>query len=68
MRQLFCFVRHDFIFSFSLRTVKVLEMAVTVKMKLCVRVAGKVSCVADGFTATYEKGTVGPTAVSVSYP
>lgn len=43
-------------------------MAVTVKMKICTRVAGVVKCKDGGFEATYEKGTVGPTAVSVSYP
>jgi len=39
-----------------------------VTMKLCVRVAGKVACKDGGFSATYEKGTVGPTDVDVTYP
>lgn len=68
MRQPFCFVRHGFIFSFSLRTVKVLKLAVKVVMKICTRVAGVVKCKDGGFVAEYEKGTVGPTSVSVSYP
>lgn len=43
-------------------------MGKEVRMKLCTRVAGRISCVADGFKATYEPGTVGPTAVSILYP
>lgn len=43
-------------------------MATKVVMKICVRVAGVVKCKDGGFTAEYEKGTVGPTSVSVSYP
>ena len=62
------FVLHNFIFDYSLKILKVLKMAVTVTMKLCTRVAGTVKCVDGGFKATYEKGTVGPTSVSVSYP
>ena len=43
-------------------------MAKTVTMKLCVRVAGAIKCRDGGFSATYESGTVGPTAVSITYP
>lgn len=43
-------------------------MGVKVTMKLCTRVAGTVRCKDGGFVAEYEKGTVGPTSVSVSYP
>jgi len=41
---------------------------VKVTMNLCTRVAGKVECKTGGFKATYEKGTVGPTEVTVEYP
>jgi len=39
-----------------------------VTMDLCIRVAGKVKCKTEGFKATYKKGTVGPTAVEITYP
>ena len=39
-----------------------------VVMKLCIRVAGRVTCKDGGYSADYESGTVGPTAVTISYP
>jgi len=39
-----------------------------VRMKLCTRKAGEIRCVDDGFEATYEEKTVGPTDVKIRYP
>ena len=42
---------------------------IDVSMKLCVRTpGGEIRCKDDGFKATYEKGTVGPKAVTISRP
>lgn len=68
MGQIHHFVLHSFILARSLETLKVLKLGVKVVMKICTRVAGTVKCKDGGFVAEYEKGTVGPTSVSVSYP
>jgi len=46
----------------------VTQKAVT--MDMCVRIAGEVKCVKDGYKVTYHKapGTVGPVEVKVEYP
>jgi len=42
---------------------------IKVKMRLCVRKPdGTIKCKDDGYQATYKKGQVGPSEVSISYP